>query len=309
MKKPHNKIELDHEYILSQWVDGRSSDDIAEQFLVSQIVILRHIKEAAGENYDSLRTKHWKNLHKIRKEKTSGAKTKGGNRWFNNDDESRIIGYFLNSNDTYDEIAKKFNCSRVVIKRLLERRVPPEKRHKRNTRAKAGKRLVKYIKKQCPSCEKYFEVPPWKNRQGVTYCSRRCKGSATSGENCTWLYGKTNHAVGDWYQSSHGEIWLRSQWEHAFACYLDQGCVRWRYEPKSFPIVVNGKKTTYTPDFYLVDEDRYIEIKGYWRPRYIEKHRVFCDTYPEIKINVYGKSELLQLNLINSKGRAIKLGQ
>ena len=34
--------------------------------------------------------------------------------------------------------------------------------------------------------------------------------------------------------------------------------LHWRYEYKTF----NLKDSTYTPDFYLIDKNRYIEIKG-----------------------------------------------
>jgi len=300
MAKPHNKIELDHAFILEQWHSGISSDVLAEQLGVSQIVIARHVKEAAGENYQQILAEHWHNLACKRAIDRAGKKTKGGSRWFTADQEGEVIDFFLSSSLSYDDIAKHFNCSRIVIKRLIERRVSVEERKVRLSRSKKGKRLIDYVTIECPACHKTFEVPPWKNQQ--IYCSRKCKGVATQGENCTWLYGKPNHAVGRWYETSDEKIWLRSRWEYAVVLFLNRLGKRWRYEPTAFQITINGKKTTYTPDFYLVDDDSYIEVKGYWRNAYIAKHKAFVETYPNIKIDIWDKGKLLTLGIVNRKG-------
>lgn len=308
MGKPHNKIELDHAYILEQWRNGESSDVLAEKFGVSQVVIARHIKESASDNYQSILEEHWHNLGKKRAIARAGKKTRGGARWFTPDEEKTVVEFILDSTLSYDDIAKHFGCSKIVIKKLASRSIPLDIRKERLSKAKKGKRLVDYVKITCPNCGKVFDVPPWKNRQGVVYCSRQCKGIATRGENCTWLYGKTNHAVGRWYMTSSSELWFRSNWEYAVAVFLDRLKKRWRYEPTAFQIEVNGKKTTYTPDFYLVDDDEYIEVKGYWREAYIAKHKAFCETYPDIKIEVWDETKLLKLNLITKKGKILSIG-
>jgi len=53
------------------------------------------------------------------------------------------------------------------------------------------------------------------------------------------------------------------QSEEQFARLLDFYGIDWEYEPRSFPIEFDaeGKPTSYfTPDFYLPDEDLFIEI-------------------------------------------------
>lgn len=63
---------------------------------------------------------------------------------------------------------------------------------------------------------------------------------------------------------SNGVVRLRSGLEHTYAMQLDEDGVSWLYEHKSFPYIdEEGKRRTYTPDFYLVDTDEYVEIKGY----------------------------------------------
>lgn len=52
-----------------------------------------------------------------------------------------------------------------------------------------------------------------------------------------------------------------------------------------YPIVRDdGTEQTYTPDFYLVKEDKYIEIKGFEKEDSMDKYRCFTEQYPHIKI-------------------------
>lgn len=306
--KPHNKIELDHNYIFEQWKNGKSSDVLAEEFGVAQIVIFRHLHEKAGDDYESLVKEHWKNLAQKRAVSRAGGKKRGGVRWFTEDEEKEVVKFFFESDATYDDIAKRFNCSRIVIKKLLARLIPLDERKSRELRirseSKKGKRFVDYVIKECPVCHKIFEMPPWLAKTNKIHCSPRCKGIATSGDK-SHLYGKVNHSVGQWYKTTRCEIWLRSQWEYAVALYLDKQGTTWRYEPMAFPIETDGKKTTYTPDFYLVDDDMYIEVKGWWRSTYVSKHNAFRETYPEIKIEVWDRDKLVELNLITRKGKLL----
>ncbi len=305
MRKAHNRIELDHAYVLEQWRNGRTSVDIGKELNVSQVVIDRHVKEFVGDNYDKALKEHWKNLAAKRSAKYAGSKRTGA-PWFTPEQEKDVLKFFFESTENYEGIAKHFGCSRVVIKKLIERLVSPENRKARNDRAKQGKRIVEYIRKECPVCHKIFEMPPWLAKTEKIHCSPKCKGIDSRGENSP-SFGKINHAIGAWYKTLHCETWFRSQWEYAVANYLDEHGKAWRYEPKAFPITVDGKKTTYTPDFYLTEEDRYIEVKGYWRSVYIAKHKAFRESYPNIKIEVWDKEKMLELGLIDKKHRVIKL--
>ncbi|MBO0550232.1 hypothetical protein EXQ33_06640 [Clostridium botulinum] len=64
----------------------------------------------------------------------------------------------------------------------------------------------------------------------------------------------------NWYYIKNGEkIKCRSGFEVIYVNYLIKNNINFRYEPKCFKLD-NGKR--YTPDFYLIDENKYIEIKG-----------------------------------------------
>ncbi|MBC5995273.1 hypothetical protein EAI30_07620 [Romboutsia ilealis] len=70
---------------------------------------------------------------------------------------------------------------------------------------------------------------------------------------------KNNHNK-NWYFKKHENIvFCRSGYEVIYANYLIANNIEFEYEPEHFKLE-NGRR--YTPDFYLLKEDRYIEIKG-----------------------------------------------
>jgi len=112
------------------------------------------------------------------------------------------------------------------------------------------------------------------------------------------FYGKCYHGKGNWYYKDSIKIWMRSSWEIKFAEYLDKKNIKWKYESKTFPIKYNNKDGTYTPDFYLNDNDSYIEIKGFWRDDALEKYTAFNKQYENIKIEIYDINKLKELEIL-----------
>lgn len=113
------------------------------------------------------------------------------------------------------------------------------------------------------------------------------------------MYGKlAKHGKGQYYKGSY----MRSSWEIAFAKYCIKNHIKYRYEPKTFEIIYKykGKKKegTYTPDFYMLQINKYIEIKGFWRDDAFEKVKAFRKLYPEIGFLVVGSKELKELKII-----------
>lgn len=67
-----------------------------------------------------------------------------------------------------------------------------------------------------------------------------------------------------WYESPiAGRVYLRSSYELAYVKYLDANQIKWKQNIKSFEYVFNEKKRRYFPDFYLIDEGCFVEIKGF----------------------------------------------
>ena len=77
------------------------------------------------------------------------------------------------------------------------------------------------------------------------------------------------------------DTYFRSAWEANYARYLNYFKVKWEYEPKTFMFEKIKKGTrSYTPDFYLPDEDRWVEIKGYFSAKDKTKIKRFKKYYP-----------------------------
>lgn len=61
-----------------------------------------------------------------------------------------------------------------------------------------------------------------------------------------------------------GEVFLDGMWELKTAMYFDENHINWVRNKKRFNYVdSNGIKRTYCPDFYLIDDNLFIEVKGY----------------------------------------------
>ncbi len=89
--------------------------------------------------------------------------------------------------------------------------------------------------------------------------------------------------------------------ETAFASVLDFYGIKWEYEPHTFPLEwdENGNVVAaFTPDFYLPDQDMYIELTTL-RPRLStqknRKLRQIKQLYPGINIKLFKRRELHNL--------------
>lgn len=105
------------------------------------------------------------------------------------------------------------------------------------------------------------------------------------------MFGKpTPHGKGSYYKN----IWMRSSYEIAYAKWLDKKKTKWIYESKTFDL----GEMNYTPDFYLPENDTYIEIKGYWRTGALLRFKLFKQKFPNLKIKIMNKNKLKYLGII-----------
>jgi len=89
--------------------------------------------------------------------------------------------------------------------------------------------------------------------------------------------------------------------EETFARILDYYGIRWVYEPRTFPLEwdAEGKVIeAFAPDFYLLDQDLYVELTTL-RPELIRhknrKLRRMKELYPEINIKLFKRQDLRDL--------------
>lgn len=86
--------------------------------------------------------------------------------------------------------------------------------------------------------------------------------------------------------------------EEEFARILDFYGIRWQYEPRTFPLEWDeeGNITkAFSPDFYLPDQDLYVELTT-MRPQLItsknRKVRLLRKLYPDVNIKLFKRSDL-----------------
>ncbi len=89
--------------------------------------------------------------------------------------------------------------------------------------------------------------------------------------------------------------------EKTFADILDFYQIEWQYEPKTFPLITdkNGRIIeAFTPDFYLPEQDLYIELTTL-KPRLSNKKnrrlKMMNEIYPEINIKLLKRREMRDL--------------
>ncbi len=89
--------------------------------------------------------------------------------------------------------------------------------------------------------------------------------------------------------------------EEMFARILEFYGVDWQYEPRTFEFEWNDKgkvKLAFTPDFYLPDQDLFIELTTL-RPQLAsiknKKLRLMNERYPEIKIKLMKRRDIRDL--------------
>jgi hypoxanthine phosphoribosyltransferase len=81
--------------------------------------------------------------------------------------------------------------------------------------------------------------------------------------------------------------------EREFAKILDFYEIRWLYEPRSFPLRwdADGRAIeSFTPDFYLLDHDLFIELTTLKQSLVTKKNRklrLLRELYPDIRIKLF----------------------
>lgn len=107
--------------------------------------------------------------------------------------------------------------------------------------------------------------------------------------------GTHSHGKRCYYESPlQGRVCFRSSWEKAYAEWLDEQEIVWTYEDKTFDL----GDSTYTPDFYLIKEEKYIEVKGYLTEYAKVKMDKFAVLYPLEKLDLLFANDLIELGVL-----------
>lgn len=89
--------------------------------------------------------------------------------------------------------------------------------------------------------------------------------------------------------------------EKEFASVLDYYGIRWEYEPRTFALEWDEEKNVtqaFSPDFYLPDQDLYVELTTA-RPKLVtiknRKIRRMGELYPDISVQLWKRGDLRNL--------------
>lgn len=111
------------------------------------------------------------------------------------------------------------------------------------------------VKSNCPVCKKEFERPLGRETK---HCSKTCRNYAQSSGQISMP--RTTRA--GYRRDLPSNYFFKSALEADFARYCNWTNKKWIYEHKTFQFEMDGYVRSYTPDFYLPEEDKYIETKA-----------------------------------------------
>jgi hypoxanthine phosphoribosyltransferase len=89
--------------------------------------------------------------------------------------------------------------------------------------------------------------------------------------------------------------------EAAFAGILDFYEIRWEYEPMTFPLEWDDRGTVvtaFTPDFYLVEDDLYVELTTMKQSLVTFKNRklrLLHELYPSVRCKLMYRKDIIDL--------------
>lgn len=183
---------------------------------------------------------------------------------------SKQIKFMIENKDklTYQEMAKKLNKDvSNICRKFKELGIKKDK-----------------IKSNFWSEENQKNIELWKKHQRET---RIKNGTLNPMKNQKNPYSRAKGGK----RKDLDNIYFRSSWEANIARYYNYIGVKWEYEPKTFIFnnITRGS-VSYTPDFYLPEQDKWIEIKGWMDGKSKTKLKRFEKQYPE----EYKKLELIQ---------------
>ena len=209
------------------------------------------------------------------------------------------------------------SCSTTYYNKLYRSRL------KEGSKIKISKTLKEYykthknpslkekIKKDCPICNKEFEVRPCEKNK--IYCSKQCYKDDKKLKFRTKASGGVREGAGygkhGWYKG----YWCDSSWELAYVIYNIDHNIKFVRNKEGFEYEFENKKYKYYPDFILED-GTYVEIKAVLNKKNKAKIESFnkkltiidkkgIQQYIDYVVEKYGKNfiELYEGNPYNEK--------
>lgn len=140
---------------------------------------------------------------------------------------------------------------------------------------------------KCFNCQKEFKVQPYlKNRR--KFCSNRCAMSVIGSQTTSPKASKGKSGI---RIDIDPKICFYSTWEANIARVFNFLGITWEYAPTIFEL----GNHTYRPDFFLPEDNSYIEVKNFMNDYSFKRDQLFRIKYPHIKLEVLSKKEYKEI--------------
>jgi len=140
-------------------------------------------------------------------------------------------------------------------------------------------------------------------RQGVSRC-KRIEGAPTPGTVVRREEGRVTDSESDRQPAPrHQKVAFSHPSEREFARLLDFYQIPWEYEPRTFPLAWDEEGNVveaFSPDFYLVEQDLYVELTTMRQKLVTKKNRKLRKLralYPDINIKLFYRKDFDSLLL------------
>ncbi|MDP3900762.1 MAG: hypothetical protein Q8Q38_00235 [bacterium] len=150
-----------------------------------------------------------------------------------------------------------------------------------------GRIKIPHIAVECgnANCGKRFFQKRWMKKR---FCSNQCAMRVIGGSPTSPKAARGKAGI---RKDISDTLYFYSRWEANVARLFSYLGIRWVFQPKTFDI---GSQM-YTPDFYLPEEDTYIEVKNFMWKYSKERDEKFRTLYPTLKLKLILKDEYLEL--------------
>lgn len=135
------------------------------------------------------------------------------------------------------------------------------------------------------ACGKKFSKEPWRKKR---FCSVTCAMHVTGSRPTS---PKAARAKAGIRPDINDTTYFYSRWEANLARLFNYLGIVWIHQPTTFDL--GGQK--YTPDFYLPNDDLYIEVKNFLGPYSKERDDRFRELRPDVDLWLLLKAEYLEL--------------
>lgn len=222
---------------------------------------------------------------------------------------------------------EKYGVEYALQSNEIKKQIKATNKRKYNVNAPAQNKKIRA--KQLKTCkEKYgdkyfFRTKEFRNKSertcmkkyGVKYGIQSDEIKEKSKKTCLKKYGvdhpskdpnialkmarNSNRSIVMRHWKTNGEIICIGSYEVKVIEYLNKNKVNFLWQPKIFitPFKTpTGRNSSYRPDIYLLEDNKWIEIKGYKRPKNMKKWNWFHKEYP--KSELWDKNALKRLNIL-----------